>query len=161
MICGRKPARAKRQRLPSGEAPAVELTAEITEQDEAGRTSDRSRFRMGRGPRTGLPHSEVRSGHDQHRLVNVKRPDRAGRLRAGRCKMTTDVLSVLGGRAVKLVQGAAGIVLVCAAASRCDRRRSIRAPTTNSGQRDEEQGGHYRYYPHESKAHCVRLFHNG
>lgn len=73
---------------------------------------------------------------------------------------TEEILSARGDRAVKLVQRAVGIVLVCAAASRRDRRRSIRAGS-NSGQRNEEQGGHYRYYPHESKAQDIRLSHNG
>jgi len=72
--------------------------------------------------------------------------------------MAMEMLPCRGRRAVRLVQMAVGIVLVCAAASRRDRRMSIRVGG-NSGQRDQEQGGHYRYYPHESKAQCVRLFH--
>lgn len=74
--------------------------------------------------------------------------------------MTTEVLSARGDRAVKLVQGAVGIVRVCAAAFRRDRRMSIRA-SGNSVQRDEQQDGHDRYYPYESKAQYVQPFHNG
>ena len=96
----------------------------------------------------------------QRRLVNVRRPDRAGRLRVGGGKMTTKVLSACGDRAVRLGQMAVGIVPVCAAASRGDRRMSIHAGS-NSVQRDEKQRGHDRYYPHESEAQCVQLFHDG
>lgn len=73
--------------------------------------------------------------------------------------MTAEILSACGDRAIRLGQ-VAGIVPVCAAASRCDRRMIMRAGG-KSGQRHEEQGSRNRYYPHESKAQCVRLFHDG
>lgn len=65
-----------------------------------------------------------------------------------------EILPASGDRAVRLVEGTVGIVLVRTAAFRRDRRVIMRAGS-KSGQRDEEQRGDYRCYPHESKAQCV------
>ena len=69
---------ANRRGLSSGNAPGVELAAEIAEQDEAGRAGDESCYRMDRGLGADFSYSEFGKIHGQHRLVIIQRTNLVG-----------------------------------------------------------------------------------